>query len=253
MLRAGVALNGLENIVDVREAAASLEVGEAELARFQSQVSRSLLLPHAFSRDARDFAGLHGSHTHELPYERVPVSTVRLADLLAGEQHIHLLKLDVESHEVFALLGLGDEMLRKVDAIIFEFRAWALEDVTENSAMMLLEMLDASDLFIMCHEPCIAELKMGLHPGETVPDFLGTSFLHRKDFPTFVELALRLRQRGRDFDMFAIRAGIARFLAQRLLRWSEEDILRSGIGAAGVGSTAASSTTLAPMAASTEL
>lgn len=212
LLRAGVSLNKLQSSVEVVEAAASSSNGWVDFARFQSEVSRSLVLPPETS-DARLYAGLQDTHADEMPFDKFEVRAMTLQSIIGDEPQIDFIKLDVEAHELQALYGLGHKLLMHTQAVMFECRAWAYDHLKDYGDILLTTFEDANH-YVLCPGRCKRELETVLRPEEARPQFMNSVHVHRDEFTIFAELAFRLRWANRDFNALALNEKIAQDFQQ---------------------------------------
>jgi len=167
LLRASVALNGFEDRVEVRAAAASDAPGEV----FLSSLGAGANLGARFT--ARDPAVLQGrTPPGAAAPTRVPAVTV---DALVGDARVDLVKIDVEGHEPLVFAGMQGILGRQRPVVFCEFAPGTIRHISgADPAAMLRGILDRG------YSIAVADDAGGLRPvGRDVDGFVAGFDAHR--------------------------------------------------------------------------
>ncbi|HEY6000241.1 MAG TPA: FkbM family methyltransferase [bacterium] len=157
LLRASLALNGLEGRVEVHHLAASDANGEV----FFSTLGYDALIGSRFT--AKDEAALLArSLAGAAPPTRVPARTV---DLLVGDARVDVVKIDVEGHEPAVLAGMAGVLCRQRPLVFAEFAPGTIRHISGTDPAEMLRQVVACDYALAIVEKSGAVTSLGADAG----------------------------------------------------------------------------------------
>lgn len=153
LLRANVALNGLEDRVEVHRLAASDADGEV----FFSTLGYESLIGSRFT--AKDEATLlRRSLAGAAKPTKVPARTV---DGLVGDARVDLVKIDVEGHEPAVLAGMAGLLRRQRPLVFAEFAPGTIRHISGTDPAEMLRLMHDSGYALAVVERSGAVTAMG--------------------------------------------------------------------------------------------